>query len=103
MKGSMLLGPVLAAVVATTAHGVGVWTFDDQVPPWAKDVAAEAAAPTNRALRIMADKPHHTRVGLPGAVPKAFVAEARVLLQASTGDAPLAYVYALTQIGRAHV
>ncbi len=97
MKRFLAIGGAVA--VATATAGAGTWTFDADAPAWARDIAAEPAAPTNRALRIAADRPHHTRVGIPGTVPKAFVAEARVLLQASTGAEPLAYLYALTRDG----
>jgi len=99
MKRSLVWGSALVAAVAAAANAGDAWTFDAAAPSWAKDVVAETAAPTNRALRIAADRPHHTRTVIPGAMPKAFVAEARVLLQTSTGAAPLAYLYALTPDG----
>ncbi len=88
-----------AAAVASAAAGAGTWTFDPDAPAWAKTVVAEPGAASNRVLRIAADKPHHTRVRVPGEVPAAFVAEARVRVQASTGAAPMAYLYALTRDG----
>ncbi len=94
------LWPVLfgAAVLARWAFAE-ICTFDGSAPDWARTVVTEPGVPTNRVLRIAATQPHHTRVNVPGSVPNAFVAEARVRLQASTGAPPLAYVYGLTSEG----
>ncbi len=75
------------------------WSFNDEVPAWARTVVEEPGIPSNRVLRIVADKPHHTRVTVPGKPYSAFVAEARVRLQDSSGAAPLAYLYGLTADG----
>jgi hypothetical protein len=97
MKRFLAIGCV-AAVTAAAAGG-DTWTFDTVAPAWARDVVPEPGVPSNRALRIAADKPHHTRVGVPGTVPAAFVAEARIRLVESAGAAPLAYLYGLTRDG----
>ena len=87
---------VFALTQTVTAE---TWSFNDEAPAWAKNVVAEPGLPSNRVLRIVADKPHHTRVTVPGKTPSAYVAEARVRLQASSGAAPLAYLYGLTADG----
>ena len=89
-----------AFVVLTQSVLAEVWTFQDEVPAWARaSVASEPGAATNRVLRIAATQPHHTRVELPGQPPAAFVSEARVRLQESRGAAPSAYFYGLTPDG----
>lgn len=97
MKRFLAIG-CTAAVAASACCGE-IWTFDPDAPAWAKTVVAEPGAASNRVLRVVADKPHHTRVSVPGEVPAAFVAEARVRVQESTGAAPMAYLYAMTRDG----
>ncbi len=90
---------LLVAVAFARTAPADTWSFEGPAPGWAQTVTAEPGAPSNRVLRVAANLPHHTRVAVPGPVPAAFVAEARVRLQAATGAAPLAYLYGLTPDG----
>jgi hypothetical protein len=90
---------VTLLLATATAAAAASWSFDNDAPAWARTVIAEPGAPSNRVLRVAASQPHHTRLTLPAAVPAAFVAEARVRLQESSGAAPLAYLYGLTPDG----
>ena len=76
-----------------------MWTFEGPAPAWAKTVVSDPNKPSNHVLCMTADKPHHTRVTVPGGVPSACVAEVRVRLQETAGAAPLAYLYGMTPDG----
>ncbi len=78
----------------------GIWDFEGDKPGWADQVVDEdGAVSPNRALRINASRPHHTRVVLPDKISSAFVFEGRVKLQSTEGVDPAAYFYAITDEG----